>query len=226
MHSLHLNLLRLSHDADIVLDLHCDNDSVVHMYTLPSTWEFFEPLARHLGSQCQMVSEDSSASSFDEILSTIWLDLQRAYPNEKIEQGLYSSTVELRGEYDLSHAYAQADADGILQFLHGHGYLTLDANQVKEAPALINAPHPLEGLCYVQAPMSGIVVYHVKPGEWVDVGQHIADVVDPINLRCEQIYAPHRGFVFATSGTRLAIGERKLMSISCPEDIGHIGLSP
>ena len=226
VHSLHLNLLRLSHDADIVLDLHCDNDSVMHLYTLPSTWGFFEPLARHLGSQCQMVSEDSSASSFDEILSTIWLDLQKAYPDAAIEQGLYSSTVELRGEYDLSHDYAQADTDGILQFLHGHGYIALDESQVKVAPALINPPHPLEGLCYVPAPISGIVVYHVKPGQWVEEGQHVADVVDPICLRCEQVFAPHRGFVFATSGTRLAIGERKLMSISCPEDIGHIGLSP
>ena len=226
VHSMHLNLLRLSHDADIVLDLHCDNNSVVHMYTLPSTWDFFEPLARHLGSQCQMTSEDSSSSSFDEMLSTIWLELQRQFPDYPIEQALCSSTVELRGEYDLSHEYAQADADGILQFLHGHGYIALSEDRVKEVPALITPPHPLEGLCYVQAPMSGIVVYKVKPGQWVDVGQHLVDVIDPINLRCESVYSAYRGFVFATSGTRLAIGERKLLSISCPEDIGHIGLSP
>lgn len=224
VHSLHLHLLRLVHDADIALDLHCDNDAVMHMYTLPSTWPLFEPLARYLGSQCQMLSEDSSASSFDEIFSTLWQDLQKYFPDYPIEQGLASTTVELRGEFDLRNEYAQADADGIIEFLNQQGYLKLCSAKVM--PALLNPPHPLEGLYYVPTPCSGIVVYHAKAGDWVDEGQLIAEVLNPLTLERVPVHSLYRGFVFATSGSRLAAGERKLMSISCAGDIGNAGLSP
>lgn len=42
--SLHQHLLGLACDADLVFDLHCDNDSVMHMYGTPTTWPVLEPL--------------------------------------------------------------------------------------------------------------------------------------------------------------------------------------
>lgn len=70
--SMHKTLLSWAYDADIVLDLHCDNHAVLHMYGCPESWHRLEPLARYLGSQCQLLSEDSGSNSFDEVLYSIW----------------------------------------------------------------------------------------------------------------------------------------------------------
>lgn len=225
VHSMHLNLLRLCSDADIVLDLHCDNFSVLHMYTTPTGWEVLSPLAAYLGSECQILSADSNASSFDEVYSTLWSTVQARYPEAAIDKHAFvSATVEFRGEYDLTHENGQKDAEGILQFLGSRGYIDLPKQE--PIPALVNEAHPLEGLYYVPAPMTGIVVYKVKQGEWVSAGQDLADVVNPITLESITVKSEHYGFVFALSGARVAVGERKLASISCPFDVGNGGLSP
>lgn len=223
--SMHLHLMRLAYDADIVLDLHCDNFSVLHMYTTPLGWEKLEVLARYLGSACQLLAPDSNASSFDEVFSTAWLAVQKQYPDVAIDpHALVSCTVEFRGEYDLSHDLASQDADGIVQFLAHQGYI--DLAETKPVPELLNEPHPLFGLYYLPAPVSGIVVYKVRAGDWVSAGQEVAEIVNPITLESTVIKSEYYGFVYALSGARVATGERKLMSISCPFDIGNDGLSP
>ena len=44
--SLQLELLKLSYDADVVIDLHCSLEAVMHVYTSESNWPEIEPLAR------------------------------------------------------------------------------------------------------------------------------------------------------------------------------------
>ncbi|KEZ64852.1 succinylglutamate desuccinylase, partial [Pseudomonas amygdali pv. tabaci str. ATCC 11528] len=48
LQSLRLTLQRLACDADMVLDLHCDFESVEHLYTTPEAWPKVEPLSRYL----------------------------------------------------------------------------------------------------------------------------------------------------------------------------------
>ena len=224
--ALHAVLVGLAVDADLVLDLHCDNYAVLHLYTLPQLWQAFEPMARHLGSECQILAEDSQSASFDESLSTPWLRLQRHWPEAAIPLACHSATVELRGERDLSHAWAQQDADALLQYLHQLGDVQLPDHAVRKAPELARAPHPLQGMQYVNAPMPGIVVYHVQAGDWVQCGQPLADVVDPVSQEQRTVLSPIEGVVFATSGQRFVHPENKLMSISGAKDIGNASLSP
>lgn len=224
--SLHKSLLSLSYDADLVLDLHCDNQSVMHLYGTPAAWPKLEPLARYLGSHCQLLSEDSGTNSFDEVLSLIWARLQAQYPEVALELACTSSTVEFRGEYDLSHELAEQDAKAIIQYLNHQGFVSLAAESTEEPPALVNEAHPLGGICYVDAPVAGIAVYLVQPGDWVEAGQAIVDILDPISLSKTTVTSPVRGVVFAHSAQRLARPERKLMSISSPDEQGNTGLSP
>ncbi|MDO8286893.1 MAG: succinylglutamate desuccinylase/aspartoacylase family protein, partial [Rhodoferax sp.] len=53
LQSLRRCLLTLAHDADAVLDLHCDCESVMHVYTEETCWPQLEPLTRLM--QCQAV---------------------------------------------------------------------------------------------------------------------------------------------------------------------------
>lgn len=224
--ALHAVLLGLACDADMVLDLHCDNHSVLHLYTLPQLWKDMEPLACWLQSQCQMLTENSASESFDEMLSTPWLRLQRQFPDAAIPLACHTATVELRGERDLSHALAAHDADALLQYFHHLGDVRLPASDVKPMPALPNPPHPLGGLAYVAAPMAGIVVYHAKPGSWVKQGDLLAEVVDPIAQKTAPVHSPIDGLMFTTADQRFVRPENKLLTISGPQDLGHIGLSP
>lgn len=214
-------LVGLAYDADVVLDLHCDEVSVMHMYTLPQLWAQAEPLARYLGSQCQIVSEDSQSHAFDELLSTPWLKFSKAFPEANIPCACLSSTVELRGQADLSHELAIADARAIVQFLAHAGDVHLPDDECMPLPDLLRAPHPLTGLAYISAPTSGVVVYHVVPGDWVMAKQVVAELIDPIHQISTPIFAQAEGFVFARHHVHFAQQGAILVSISSPQDLGR-----
>ena len=226
LEALHVTLLKMACDADLVLDLHCDKQAVLHLYTLPQIWPDIEPLACWLGSQCQILSEDSQSQSFDEVVSVPWIRLQQAFPEAAIVPACHAVTVELRGESDLSLPWAQQDADAILQYLHHLGDVHLPASAVRSQPPLLRAPHPLSGLTYVPAPISGIVVYHVQPGAWVQAGHLLAEVIDPLRQQCVPVHSPIEGCVFALNDLRFVHPENRLLSISGCRDLGHVGLSP
>ena len=75
--SLRRRLLLLSHDADLVLDLHCDNDAVLHLYSEEACWPPLEPLARLLGCQAVLLARESGGGPFDERLSGLCATVSR-----------------------------------------------------------------------------------------------------------------------------------------------------
>lgn len=224
--SLHLILLKMAHDADVVLDLHCDESAVLHMYTLPQLWPTFEALARFLGSHCQLLAEDTMSNPFDEALSTAWARLRAAYPHANIPYACASTTVELRSRADLSHTLAQHDAQAIVQYLAHQGDIALEPANQLPMPDLITPAHPLSGKEYVLAPQSGVVVAHVMAGEWVTAGQVLADVVDPIQGTLIEVRSPIAGVVYARNPVQFAQMGDNLYSVSGAQDLGKgAGLS-
>eukprot|EP01041_Mallomonas_annulata_P011751 gene11751-24639_t len=91
-------LMRLSATADIVLDLHCDSDAIVHMYTLDGLWPTLTDLAADIGSHCHLVAPASGGNPFDEVLSGLWANLAAMYPSHPIPIACQAATIELRGE--------------------------------------------------------------------------------------------------------------------------------
>ena len=66
-------LQTLAIDADVVLDLHCDNQAVMHLYTGTPLLEATLPLAARLGVQALLVCKASGDNPFDESCSRHWL---------------------------------------------------------------------------------------------------------------------------------------------------------
>jgi predicted deacylase len=91
-------LFRIASTSDIVLDLHCDSDAVMHMYTHTRLWPQMRDLACELQSECQIISELSGGNPFDEACSCIWASLADKFPAFPIPMACQSVTVELRGE--------------------------------------------------------------------------------------------------------------------------------
>lgn len=218
LEGLHLNLLQLAHDADLVLDLHCDVTAILHMYTLPQLWPVLEPLARFLGSQCQLLAEDSGVAPFDEALSTVWSKLRRDYPHANIPLACTSTTIELRSRADISHALAEQDAQGIIEYLNFMGDIELA--QAQRLPDLLRQPHPLSGAQYIHAPISGVVVYQVNAGEWVEPDTVIAHIVNPIEGTLLAVKSGASGLIYARNAVNFAQQGDTLVSVSGTQDLG------
>ena len=99
---LKLSLMKLACVADVVLDLHCDSDAVMHMYMHTLLWPALSDLAAELQSQCHLLETDSGGQPFDEVLSDLWANLASKFPSFPIPMACQSTTIELRGEADVS----------------------------------------------------------------------------------------------------------------------------
>ncbi|MFW9080330.1 succinylglutamate desuccinylase/aspartoacylase family protein [Pseudomonas sp. P2757] len=202
LQSQRLTLQRLACDADIVLDMHCDFESVVHLYTTPEAWPQVEPLARYIGSQASLLATDSGGQSFDECFTLLWWQLRERFGEQfEIPLGSFSVTVELRGQGDVSHPLASRDCQALIDYL-----IQFDAivGETKPQPPLPFPATPLAGVEPVVTPVGGLLVYSVTPGEYLKAGQQIAEVIDPISDRITPIHCTTAGLLYARSLRRMA----------------------
>ncbi len=204
-------LLRLAIDADIVLDLHCDSDAVLHLYALTPQRAAAEQLGAALGAQAVLLATDSGGWPFDEACSRPWYLLQQRFPARPIEMACFAATVELRGETDTSHELAHRDADGLIDFLRQRGVLVADGT--KAASAQCDAT-PLEASEPITAPHAGVVVFHRVSGERVAAGDAIADLVNPASGAVTTLRCASAGVLYARCGSRWAHPGKRLAKIA------------
>jgi predicted deacylase len=202
LRSLRLTLQTLACDADMVLDLHCDFESVEHLYTTPEAWPKVELLSRYLGAQASLLATDSGGQSFDECFTLVWWQLQQRFAGRfPIPMGSFSVTVELRGQGDVNHALASRDCQAIISYLIDFGIVE---GEPVPAPELLYPATPLAGVEPVTTPVGGLLVFCAMPGEYVEAGQLIAEVIDPISDAVSPIHARNAGLLYARSLRRMA----------------------
>ena len=202
LHSQRLTLQTLACDADMVLDLHCDYEAVAHLYTTPDAWQQVEPLARYLGAQACLLATDSGGQSFDECFTLLWWQLQQRFEHcFAIPQGSFSVTLELRGLGDVSHRHAQHDCQALIDYLIDFGAID---GQSGPMPPLLYPATPLAGVEPVATPAGGLLVFGAKPGDYVEAGQLIAEIIDPISDKLTPVYCTNPGLLYARSQLRMA----------------------
>ncbi|NWD06011.1 succinylglutamate desuccinylase/aspartoacylase family protein [Pseudomonas gingeri] len=202
LQSQRLALQRIACDADMVLDLHCDFEAVAHLYTTPEAWPQVEPLARYIGSEASLLATDSGGQSFDECFTLLWWDLQQRFGERfAIPQGSFSVTVELRGQGDVNHPLAGLDCQAILDYLTHFGVIDGDIAPLPELPYPAT---PLAGVEPVATPVGGLLVFSALPGQYLEAGQLIAEVIDPITDRVTPIHCSTAGLLYARSLRRMA----------------------
>lgn len=178
--SLKKTLMSLSADADIVLDLHCDYDAVLHIYMGTPLWPDASDLAAQMGARAILLAKNSGGEPFDEACSKIWWELAEEFPDYPIPSACLSATVELRGSTSVSHEFGQHDARNLFLFLKRRGYIK---GKAPKLPRLFKQATPLAGVEHVKAHVPGIVVYRKSIGESVKKGDIIADIIDPLGDR-------------------------------------------
>jgi len=209
--SLRKILLGLAIDADIVLDLHCDGEAVLHFYTAEALWPEAQLLGRCLGAELALLANASGDDPFDEACSMVWAKLaERFGPEIPLPMACLSATLELRGEADVRHDYASRDADAILHYLAERGVISGAVPQLPEEQVPACEALPLSGSIPLVAPHGGMVVFVRQPGERLQAGERIADLVDPISGASTPINSPVDGLFFARENRRFAVAGMSL----------------
>lgn len=170
-------LLGLAIDADVVLDLHADNEALVHLYTGTPLWPAAADLAADLGAVAVLLAEVSGGNPFDEAVSGPWWTLAGRFPGAAIPPACFAATVELRSNNAVDAGLAEADAAGLLRFLKRRGLVAGDPGPLP-APAV--EATPLDAMQQVIAPAAGLVVYRADLGARVAEGDVVAEIVDPL----------------------------------------------
>lgn len=188
-------LLTLSHDADIMLDLHADNEAEVHLYTGTPLWPDAADLAAEIGARAVLLAELSGGNPFDEAVGGPWWTLAREHPDAAIPPACLSATLEMRSNDDVDPARARADAEALMNFLTRRGVLR---GEPRPLPAALCEATPLEAMQQVTATTAGLVIYRAALGTEMRVGDLVAEIVDPLaGTPPAEIRAHTSGVLFA-----------------------------
>ena len=204
-------LVRLAVDADVVLDLHCDSEAVMHLYTLTSLEAACDPLARLLGAQSVLLAPESGDDPFDEVFSRPWHELRERFPTFPIPLGCFSTTVELRGGLDVSHETGESDAEALALYLRHVGAV---AGGPVPLPPSRHRATALGSLEPLTAPHAGILLFRVEAGVMLAAGDVVADIVDPLTGETTEVRSDHGGLLFARNGGRFASAGRRIGKVA------------
>jgi predicted deacylase len=152
-----------------------------------------------MGSQAILLAKDSGGGPIDECLSGAWWRLADALKKQGLDhplpQGCCTTTIELRGELDVTHAYATQDAKAIFAYLEHLG--VLQTGNQPAIPAPLCQPTPLAGSETLRAKGPGVVVYAATPGQTLKTGDLVAEVINPIDQVAKEVRAGVDGVFYA-----------------------------
>ena len=204
LQSLRRTLLTLAYDADQVLDLHCESEAVMHVYCEEACWHSLMPLAHFLEAEAVLLADKSGGGPFDECLSGVWSQLGKtlrtAGRGVPLPQACCATTIELRGEADVSHVMARQDAQAIFDYLC---HLQVIAQPPSRArPAAKCQPTPLAGSETLCAPVAGVLAFCADVGQTLRVGDVVAEIVNPITNQTHPVCAGVEGVFYARTCDR------------------------
>ncbi|MCF8207553.1 MAG: deacylase, partial [Methylotenera sp.] len=105
---------------------------------------------------------------------------------------------------------AERDAAALVAALQQLGHVQ---GTPPPAPAACEAT-PLEGVEPLTAPSSGIVVFAKAPGDWVQAGELVAEIICPLTDTRTPLHARTSGRCFARSARRFATRGMRLAKIA------------
>jgi predicted deacylase len=180
LQTLRAEMMKLSIDSDVVLDLHCDMNAALHLFTAaPDLKGAAQELAAELGVQATLYNEPfAEALTFSGVNGALWPRLAARFPGAAIPQACFSSTLELRGQHDVSDALGASDAANLYRYLVRRGVI---AGRSAALPRLKSAPTPISGMDVGYCRVAGFMVYRLPPGAKVKKGDVVCEVLDPAN---------------------------------------------
>ncbi|WP_175870328.1 succinylglutamate desuccinylase/aspartoacylase family protein [Burkholderia sp. BCC0397] len=192
--ALRRTLMLQAFDADLVLDLHADNEALKHLYVGKTLWPDVLDLAAEIDARAVLLADVSGGSPFDEACSGPWWALARRYPDLPVPPACVAATLELGSNDDVDPHNARNDAAALYRVLERRG--VVDGPTDGELPRLRCDATSLTAMEQVKSPVSGLVVYRLRLGDTVKAGDVVATIVDPVGESVD-IEAMTDGLLFA-----------------------------
>jgi predicted deacylase len=222
-------LLQLSIGHDIVLDLHCDDESLAYLYVHTSLWPAMADCAAAMGVDAVVLWDEDTDGTFEgaSIIPYLNVPADVARFDRRV-----ATTVEYRGILDVDGALAGADAEGLYRLLAARGVIQ---DQALPAPGSFTGPSsfagsssftgpssftgivaPLENIDMMPAPRAGAVLYDVKPGDRVQKGAPLATIVHAPGEAGgrTQVFAPQAGIILTRRSRRIIRAGEDLLKLA------------
>jgi uncharacterized protein len=192
-------LAQLAAGSDVILDLHCDKESLLYAYCHAELWPGARGLAARLGAAAVLLwaGPEEGGAAFEEAVNIDRLPVRASRP-------FLSATVELRGQADVDPALARADARALYEVLADRNIVddpTIGPCPVWNGPA-VRQDHVVN----VSAPALGTLLFDCPLGARVAEGAVIARILAaPGDAAGEvAVRAPAAGLLLIRARDRLA----------------------
>ncbi len=186
-------LLALAEKADVVLDLHCDDEGPIYLYVSESQLDEGRRLARAMQATVILTDAGDDPISFDLAVGVRWA------AEERVGDVRFAATIELRGMMDVTPAFAEQDADGLYRYF-------VDIGAVLDQLPALSPDEPIIGdvddAQLLPTPVPGTLLYDVEIGDWVTEGQRLASVLSEPGTVGHEILAPFDGQVMTRRDRR------------------------
>ena len=210
---------------EIVLDLHCDMQALLHLFISRKDWPGpARALAGDIGAEATLYNEPYPQSlTFSGVNSALWPRLAERFPAANVPQACFSATIEYRGQHDVNHKLGEADARNLYRFLVRQRIIS---GRAAKLPRLRTEATPIAGMDVGYAPGTGMLVYHVPKGSRVRKGAPVCEVIDPSDARGQkarvQVAARTDGVLFSRKlDGRLAWPGMVVFRIAGPRPLAH-----
>jgi uncharacterized protein len=217
-------LLSLSIDADYVFDLHCAGPSLLHLFAHAEHKDLVMQLACDMSAPVVLLENSINAGLFAECNGGPWIKVRRELnlSPEAFPPACFFPTIEHRGQSDVSDKLGFQDASNIMNFLIRRGIISGDPPALPDA--LCEAVS-VDCCDMVYSPCAGLIAWHKNVGVQVNIGDHLADVIDigasdPAHARTP-IYARQTGLLFAQESDHLVRPGGYIGQIAGKQPLAH-----
>jgi hypothetical protein len=199
INSLHKTLLSHSIDAHYVLDLHCDDVALPHVFYGVHQQHTGQALANSMGFTICLEEDVTGTVAFDGTHTQPWVTMEQHLASDVFSQPCFAATLELRGRGDVSPELAEQDCLGILDFLTHENLI--DRTPLPKQPVALKQLG-VDQVRMVKALASGIITYRARLGATLKAQEVFADIVllDCPTATSMPICAPCDGYLFSITG--------------------------
>jgi predicted deacylase len=159
-------LVQLAAPADVMLDLHTDDEALPYLYVHRSFWPRGRDLAAAMKMDVAIIWDDGGDGSFEETIIAPWL-------RDGTTDQRMAATLELRGQGDVNDRFAESDAQGLYAWLCSYGVIDDGVTPADWPVEAVEMGH----METIIAPQPGVLIFEKELGDIVEEGQRFARIL-------------------------------------------------